>query len=193
VTVWSPQWLCAAPANRGGNRIARGYIDGTILRGDRILPAACETIDALRARHINVCFFTNDNRSPIDQWLDRLGAHGISVRPDEMITSAVVAADTIARSCAADKILVAGDLGLVEALQAHGLWLLDWGSDLMADVVVMGKDPHFDQKRLHAVCQHIWNGAKFIATNNDRKMPVADGYIPGPHSNVSAFQQIKPL
>lgn len=158
-------------------------IDGTILRGAHLLPAVCKTIEELRARQIKICFFTNDNRAPIEQWLERLGAHGIDIHPTEMITSAVVAAEMIAHTYPTSSILVAGDVGLWEALRTHDLQLKDWDSDWdsegSADVVVLGKDPHFDQARLSAVCQQIWNGAKFIATNNDRKMPVADGYIPG--------------
>ncbi|MGB0385277.1 MAG: HAD-IIA family hydrolase [Ardenticatenaceae bacterium] len=161
-------------------------IDGTILRGARMLPFVCETIQQLRARKIKVCFFTNDNRAPVEQWLGRLHSHGIVVGADEVITSAIVAAEMVAQWCPTGNILVAGDVGLREALQAHDLRLIDWDSTLSADLVVMGKDPDFDQKRLQIVCQHIWNGAKFVATNNDRKMPVADGYVPGTGAMVQA-------
>lgn len=154
-------------------------IDGTLLRGDSVLPAVCETIDELRARQIKICFFTNDNRSSIAPWLERLRSHGILVQQEEMVTSAIVAAEAVAQSDPAGTVLVAGDVGLWEALQAHNLRLIKWDNEESADVVVVGKDPHFDQQRLNAVCQQIWNGAKFMVTNNDRKMPVADGYIPG--------------
>ena len=161
-------------------------IDGTILRGARRLPFVCETLQQLRARKIKVCFFTNDNRTPIAPWLGRLRSHGIVVGADEVITSAIVAAEMVAKWCPTGNILVAGDVGLQEALRFHDLHLIDWDSKLSADLVVMGKDPDFDQKRLHIVCQHIWNGAKFVATNNDRKMPVGDGYIPATGAMVQA-------
>jgi len=161
-------------------------IDGTILRGSHILPAVRETLQELRARKIKICLFTNDNRSTVESWLERLTAHAIDLHPNELITSAIVAAETVAQSYPKANILVAGDVGLLEALRAYDLPLLDWESNLLADLVIMGKDPHFDQNRLHTICQHIWNGAEFIATNNDRKMPVADGYTPGTGAMVQA-------
>ncbi|MFK7805927.1 MAG: HAD-IIA family hydrolase [Anaerolineae bacterium] len=162
-------------------------IDGTLLRGTRLLPAVCETLQELRARKIKICFFTNDNRAPIGRWLERLSSHGITVHPHEMITSAVVAADTIVQNYPNDNVLVAGDEGLWEALKPHNLQLIGWDSERSADLVLMGKDPHFDQARLQTACQHIWKGAKLLATNNDRKMPVADGYIPGTGAMVQAI------
>ena len=63
-----------------------------------------------------------------------------------MITSATVAARTIAKLCPASKVLVAGDVGLWEALQAQELQLLDsahaeLGKSASAEIVLMGKDP----------------------------------------------------
>lgn len=161
-------------------------IDGTILRGSRMLPAVCETLKQLWARQIKVCFLTNDNRAPVEQWVTRLRSHGIVVDAGAVITSAVVAAETVAKHHPTGCVLMVGDVGLQEALQVHELQRLDWESDHSADFILMGKDPHFDQKRLNIICQHIWNGATFYATNNDRKMPVADGYIPATGAMVQA-------
>lgn len=154
-------------------------IDGTILRGEQLLPAVHGTLHALHAQQIKVCFLTNDNRKPIASWLSRLESHGISISADQMLTSAVIAAETVAKLCPSGTILLAGNEGLHDAFNQQNLNLINWNSRPPADAVVIGKDPNFDQKRLEIACQHIWRGAKFFVTNNDRKMPVADGYIPG--------------
>jgi len=70
-----------------------------------------------------------------------------------------------------------------------GVTLVDWEHALDAQVVVMGKDPDFNMKRLDAVCQTLWKGADFIATNLDAKVPSANGFIPatGPMIKAVAY------
>ncbi len=79
-----------------------------------------------------------------------------------------------------------GNVGLIEALKAKNLSLLDFDQADQAEVVVMGKDPKFDQNRLNIVCQAIWNGAEFIATNYDPKVPTSGGFMPGTGPMVKA-------
>ncbi len=161
-------------------------IDGTILRGSTLMPLVSETLRQLRASQIKICFLTNDNRVSISQWLKRFRTLGIEAYENEIVTSATIAAEAVAQFSPQGAVLIAGDAGLREALQAQNLRLIEWESGIEADIIVMGKDPDFDQHRLNLTCQQIWNGAKFFATNNDRKMPVADGYIPATGAMVQA-------
>ncbi|MEM7112236.1 MAG: HAD-IIA family hydrolase [Chloroflexota bacterium] len=159
-------------------------IDGTLLRGSVLLRGVPAVLDELRQRGLRLAFFTNDNREKTAVWSHRLNSLGIQVFPDEIITSALVAAEFVAERYPASRILPIGDVGLIDALQTKEVQLV--GMEETADIVVMGKDPNFNQQRLHDVCQQIWNGATFIATNNDPKMPVANGYIPGTGAMVNA-------
>ncbi len=161
-------------------------IDGTLLRGGQILPGVQDVLTGLRKRRLPLALFTNDNRGTITQWVARLADLGLEVAPSEILTSAVVAAYTTAQLYPKARILPLGDVGLMEALQKQNLHLLDLAKADQAEVVVMGKDPHFNQDRLNLVCQAIWRGATFIATNYDGKMPVADGFIPGTGAMVKA-------
>ncbi len=99
--------------------------------------------------------------------------------------SALVAAEVMAELHPASPILAVGDVGLFEALGAKNLDLVDDDVD-RATVVVMGKDPNFDQNRLNVVCKAIWNGAKFFATNYDPRLPVAGGFVPATGPMVKA-------
>ncbi len=161
-------------------------IDGTVARGRQVLPGALETLAELRRRRIRFAFFTNDNSKPVRSWVERLAGMGIDAEPGEIITSALVAAEVMAELHSASPILPVADVGLLEALQAKNLDLVDYNTADRAAAVVMGRDPDFDQERLFSVCQAIWNGAEFFATNYDPKLPVAGGFIPGTGAMVKA-------
>ena len=161
-------------------------IDGTVARGRQALPGVAETLAELRRRHIRYAFFTNDNSSTIDDWVKKLAGMGIEARSEEVMTSALIAAQATAQLYTGKRILAVGDAGLIEALQARKLDLLKYDEAEQADVVVMGKDPDFNQERLKIVCRAIWNGAEFLATNYDPKVPTADGFIPATGPMVKA-------
>ncbi len=161
-------------------------IDGTVARGKKVLPGALDTLAELRRRDIRFAFFTNDNSNTINSWVDKLAGMGIDAAPEEVLTSALIAAEATAQLHSDKKILPVGNVGLIEALKAKNLTLLNFEEAGQADVVVMGKDNNFNQARLNTVCQAIWNGAEFIATNYDPKVPTANGFVPGTGAMIKA-------
>lgn len=125
-------------------------------------------------------------------WAERLARLGIDVAPEQIITAAVITAEFASERFPNRRILPVGDAALVDALRSRGLRLVNW-VDLVdgprpeqADVVVMGMDSMFDQRRLEVVCRQIWGGAPFIVTNDDRRRPSEAGYVPGTGAMVKA-------
>ncbi len=161
-------------------------IDGTVARGRSVLPGVLETLAELRRRGIRYAFLTNDNTHRVGFWVERLAAMGIAATPEEVVTAALVAAEATAQLHPGRRVLPVGDVGLREALAAKGLELVGYDDAERAEVVVMGKDPEFDQRRLAVVCRAIWNGAEFLATNRDPRVPTADGFAPGTGPMVEA-------
>ncbi len=161
-------------------------IDGTVARGKKVLPGVLDTLAELRRRNIRFAFFTNDNSNTISFWVKRLAGMGINAAPEEVLTSALISAEATAELYTGRKILPVGNVGLIEALKAKNLTLLDFEEADQAEVVVMGKDNNFDQTRLNIVCQAIWNGADFLATNYDPKVPTANGFAPATGPMVKA-------
>ncbi len=161
-------------------------IDGTVARGKKVLPGVLDTLAELRRRDIRFAFFTNDNSNTISAWVERLAGMGIEAQPEEVLTSALIAAEATVQLYADRKILPVGNVGLIEALKAKNLTLLDFEQAEQAEVVVMGKDNNFNNARLNTVCQVIWNGAEFLATNYDPKVPTASGFVPATGPMVKA-------
>lgn len=173
----------------GVSRLVEGIIfdiDGTVARGRQVLPGVLDTLAELHRRNVRFAFFTNDNAKTIGTWIERLGDMGIDARADEIVTSAVVAAEVMVELHSTSRILGVGDAGLTEALETRNLTLVGYDSDEPVDVVMMGRDSQFDARRLEAVCRAIWNGAEFFATNYDPRLPVDGGFIPGTGAMVKA-------
>lgn len=158
-------------------------IDGCLVRGARAIPGAPEALVALRARGYGVRFFTNDSAKTQAETADRLTAAGIDAAPEEVLTSAIVTAAYLTRTSPHGRVLVIGAAALRTALEAQGLSVVDGPP---ADAVVVGRDSEFTYAKLDAACRAIWGGAAFLATNLDRRMPVAGGFVPGTGSLVKA-------
>lgn len=161
-------------------------IDGTVARGNKVLPGTLDTLSELRNRGTRFAFFTNDNSKPISSWVERLADMGIGAAPEEIITSALVAAEVMAELHSTSPILAVGDVGLLEALNAKHLDLVDHDNIDGVAAVIMGRDPDFDQQRLGLVCRAIWGGAEFFATNYDPRLPIDGGFVPATGPMVKA-------
>lgn len=173
--------------------VIKGFIfdiDGTLVRGNDLLPGAPQVLGELRRRELAFVLLTNDSQETPHMWAERLAAAGLEIDPETIITAALVAADVTAKRFPRGKILAVGDSPLTEAIRARGLSVLEPDSHEQADVVVMGMDSTFDQRRLDRVCQQIWGGAAFLATNDDRRRPAACGYVPGTGALVRAVEWV---
>ena len=164
-------------------------VDGCLARGKHVIPGVPETLAELRARGIRCAFMTNENMSTRAQVVDKLNGMGIPAGTEDVISSAIVAAEVTRTLHPGKKVLAVGAAGLVEALQLCGMTLVEADHASEAEVVVMGKDPNFNMKTLEVVCQAIWDGADFIVTNMDPKVPTAIGFIPatGPMIKAVAY------
>jgi glycerol 3-phosphatase-2 len=161
-------------------------VDGCVARGNQALPGVPATLSELRARGIRCAFLTNENQKTRSQMVERLTGMGIPCTADEVLTAALIAAEVTHTLYPGRNALAIGAAGLIEALKLHGVPMVDQEHANEAQVVVMGKDPNFNMKTLELVCQVIWNGADFIATNYDPKVPQAAGFIPGTGPMIKA-------
>ena len=163
-------------------------IDGCLIYGDRTIPGAPELVAELRRQGLKLCFFTNGNMDPARHWAETLTLLGFEAREDEVLTSLMVAADCIAERFPAARVLPVGSATMRSVLKAKGVQTLDWNDGRNAEVVLMGRDLEFSQRKLEIVCEAIWRGARFIATNLDRRLPAGEGFIPETGPMVKAVE-----
>jgi HAD superfamily hydrolase (TIGR01450 family) len=162
-------------------------LDGVVYRGNDALPGAVEAIARMQSAGLRVLFCTNNSRSTVAQYEEKLSGLGIEIERDLILTSAVVLQEVLqARSSRAQRALVIGGDGVREAIEGAGLELTD-GDD--ADMVAVGWDPDFTYDVLRRAAFALHQGAELIATNADATFPAEGGrLLPGAGPIVAALE-----
>jgi 4-nitrophenyl phosphatase len=164
-------------------------LDGVLYRGSLPIEGSAEAIAEIRAKGIRTIFATNNATKTVDQYLDHLAAFGVSAASEELVTSAVVAAEKIAeRGWTGKPTLVVGGAGIRGALLGLGMQLLEGEAAREAELVVLSGTSRFDYEDLKIAAMAIRAGAGFIATNNDATFPAPDGLWPGAGALLAAVQ-----
>ncbi len=165
-------------------------LDGVIYRGDEVVTGAPEAIARLRDAGVRLLFCTNNSRATIAQYVAKLARLGVDVEPEEVLTSAVVTAETLAaRGLAGKTAIVVGGDGIRQALSDVCISVKNDPSVTVSDVVVVGWDPGFDYEQMRRAATAVRRGAKLIATNDDATFPAADGLWPGAGAILASIER----
>ena len=168
----------------------RGWLfdlDGTIYRGEALIPGADAVIAALRADGRRVAFLSNKPLETRDQYARKLTRLGIPASSDDVINSSLVLARHLAVIDPGASVFVIGEPPLVAELKAHGL---EVRGDHYVRWVVIAFDRTFDYAKLNTVLQAVRAGARLIATNPDRTCPTEDGEIPDCAGMIAAVEAV---
>ncbi len=160
-------------------------LDGVLYRGSETVPGAPEAVEEVRRRGVRVAFVTNNSSRTPDQVAETLAGHGVEVRADEVITSAMATAEILGPAGGRTAFVV-GEDGIREALREAGFALLDDDAD-SADVVCVGVDRNVTYARLRTAALLVERGARLIATNTDASFPAPDGLWPGAGALLAAI------
>jgi arabinose operon protein AraL len=172
--------------------IYRGYIsdlDGTVYRGEEVIPGAPQTIAELRQRGCGVVFLSNKPLERRQAYAEKLTRLGIPASPDDVINSSLVLARYLANSehgMAGATVFAIGEPPLLEELTAAGLRLSNIPEDI--EVVIASFDRTFDYHKLNIGFQALRRGVRFLATNADRTCPVEGGEIPDAGAIIGALE-----
>ncbi|WP_313731242.1 HAD-IIA family hydrolase [Cohnella nanjingensis] len=164
-------------------------LDGTLYRGDELIPGADRLIADLEARGWPCWFLTNNSTRTPAQVAEHMHKLGIPARADRVITSAMAAAAYARERHPGAAAYVVGEHGLREALREAGLRLLDDpDSAEQAQIVVQGIDRNLTYDKLTEAVDHLLNGATYLVTNPDRLLPVGGGFLPGAGSIAALLE-----
>jgi HAD superfamily hydrolase (TIGR01450 family) len=153
-------------------------LDGVVWLGEDPIPGAAEAVAALRAAGERVLFATNNSSARVADQEAKLAAMGIPAEGD-VVSSAQATARLVEPG---QRVLVAGGPGLREALEARGAVVLDATAhepDHDVDAVAVGFHRAFDYEGLRRAATAVWQGARFLASNDDATYPTPAGMIPG--------------
>lgn len=149
-------------------------LDGVCYRGGRAIAGSRDAVVALRAAGIGLAFATNNATRTPQRTAEKLRSLGFDVDADEIVTSAIAAADLIEPGT---RCLVIGMEGLRAALRERGCELVE--DPDTAEAVVTGLDRDLTYDKLVAGTRALLAGARFVASNTDGSFPAADGISPG--------------
>lgn len=168
----------------------RGWLfdlDGTVYRGEALVPGADETIAALRAAGRRVAFLSNKPLETRDDYARKLTRLGVPAAPDDVVNSSLVLARHLAALDPGAPIFVIGEPPLLAELRAHGF---EVRADHRVRWVVIAFDRTFDYAKLNIALQAVRQGARLIATNPDRTCPTEDGEIPDCAGMTAAVEAV---
>jgi arabinose operon protein AraL len=169
----------------------RGWLfdlDGTVYRGDVLIPGAAETIAALRAAGRRVAFLSNKPLQTRADYAAKLARLGIPASSGDVVNSSLVLARHLATLDPGAPLFVIGEPPLVAELAAHGF---EVRPDHRVRWVVIAFDRTFDYAKLNTALQAVRrSGARLIATNPDRTCPTEDGEIPDCAGMTAAVEAV---
>ncbi len=156
-----------------------GYIfdlDGTVYRGDALIPGAREKVAWLRQHGRRVVFLSNKPLEPRSAYAGKLTRLGIPVADADVINSTQALMRYLRTHHSGERLYVIGETAMLDELRAEGFLLTE---DVDAiQVVVAAFDRTLDYRKLNTAHQALVRGARFLATNADRTCPVEGGEIP---------------
>lgn len=166
-------------------------MDGVLYRGNDPLEGARELFPALRAAGLSFILLTNNATLAQADISTKLARMGITVEPGSILTSAGATATYLQTNYPeGGSAYVLGESGLLRAIEGLPNVRLDGANaDSVPDFVIVGLFFGFDYEKLKRASMKIRAGARFIATNVDRTLPVEGGALwPGAGSLVAAIE-----
>ncbi len=175
-------------------RLVDGYdlvvldLDGVVYVGEQAVPGAVEAVTRLRSEGVPVAYATNNasrSREEVAQLLQRLG---IPAEPAEVVTSTMIAGETLAAQLPPGApVLVIGSAALAAEIRDNGLTVVTTAEPVPA-AVVQGYAPDVGWPQLAEASLAVRAGAWWVATNTDLTLPSPRGPLPGNGALVAAVQ-----
>lgn len=169
----------------------KGFIfdlDGTVYRGDQLIPGAERVVRRLRENRRKVVFLSNKPLQTREEYASKLTRLGIPTQPEEVINSSFVMANYLKKVAPRARLFVVGETPFVEELKRAGFHITDEPKEI--DYVIAAFDRTFDYRKLNIAFQAIKLGAHFVATNPDRTCPVEGGEIPDCAGMIAAIEAV---
>lgn len=159
-------------------------LDGTLHRGNLLIPGVDATYRVLTEKGIRWLFLSNNAAALPSDIATKVTGLGIPVTQDQVVTSASALISTLTEEYSDARIMVVGQPRLATGIREAGIRVVEEPDE--TDIVVVALDKGFTYEKLKRAHAAIRKGAVFWATNLDPTFPVPDGFEPGAGSVVAA-------
>ena len=170
-------------------------LDGTVWRGEEVIPGAAEGIDALTDAGLEIQFVTNSTSVDREAFPETLASMGIPGDVGGLSTAASATATYLAEHHPNADVYVVGSDVLYDEIRQAGLTIVSEQDPSSrptrrdrADVVAAGKAYDIDYDLLTETLWAFGPGTLFVATNTDRTFPSEEGLKPGAGCTIGAIE-----
>jgi len=155
-------------------------LDGVLWLSGEPIGDVAGAVKRLKAGGSRVVYATNNSAPTDDELIRRLARIGIDAGPEDLVTSARVAAGLLEPGMRVH--MLAGE-GVRQALEERGVEIVTEGR---CDAAVVGWSRDFDFAALTAVSTVARETGRLIATNSDPTHPTPEGLLPGSGALLAA-------
>ncbi len=159
-------------------------MDGVLINDGHMVPGANEFLDRLRATDRKFLVLTNNALFTPQELRDNLATLGVSVREDQLWTSALATAQFVHDQRPKGRAYVIGEASVHEAL-AHLGYIEDAVSP---DYVVLGETWDYSFDDLTTAIRLIDRGCPLVVTNPETYGTTKDGPMPGSGALAALIQ-----
>lgn len=161
-------------------------LDGTMYWGTKVIDGAIRWINYLLDHELDFYFLTNNSSRTQEQACQHMLKMGFTgIKPHHFYTSAMAAADKIARDYPSKKeAYYIGEEGLKQALIANGFHI----NPEKADFLFIGLDRQATYQDYSYAVRLVKDGCQLVGTNNDRLLLSEKGVNIGNGSVVAMFE-----
>lgn len=162
-------------------------LDGTVYRGDNIIPNADKTINYLKEFGKKVLFISNKTTGTVNDYHQFLKSFGINNEADEIINSTIVLKNYLLNNFPQNKFYAIGEQSFVNELISAGLNYSINPKEI--EILIVTLDRTLDYDKLEIAAKALENGARFFAANIDDTCPVEGGEVLDAGSTISALEK----
>ena len=162
-------------------------LDGTIYRGEHLIPRADEVINHLKAKGKKVVFVSNKTTGTAEDYYCFLKNWGLNVEKNQIINSTVVTSNYLKRNFKGDNFFAIGEDSFIAEIEKTGLRHSNIPKEI--NIVLVTLDRTLNYQKLEIAARALENGARFFAANIDDTCPVDNGEVIDAGSTISALEK----
>ncbi len=162
-------------------------LDGTIYRGENIIPNADKTVNFIKASGKKIIFISNKTTGSIKDYYDFLYSKGLNIDENDIVSSTIVLKKYLSDTFSRSKFFAIGEDNFVNEIEESGLVYSEIPEEI--DILIVTLDRTLNYNKLEIAARALENGARFFAANIDDTCPVDEGEILDAGSTISALEK----
>ncbi len=162
-------------------------LDGTIYRGEHLIPRADEVINHLKSVGKKIVFVSNKTTGTANDYYHLLKNWGLNVEKNEIINSTIVASSYLKKNFNGEIFFAIGEDSFINEIEKSSLKYSTIPEEI--NIILVTLDRTLNYKKLEIAARALENGARFFAANIDDTCPVDDGEVMDAGSTISALQK----